>query len=251
MFEDRSKTGYDFNKFDNQARVKVITEEKKENKQQSLAHQMLFGEVKKQSTEEVKQEVKATILKQNKAEEQIENMPSSAYLKTFENKTIDEFEVKEEQAEQTKEINFEKLLEETNGIAIEKSVTKEIQNVVPKPKKNYSFRIKLVTGVYCILVALFGGWVISNTINISNTNASLYETTIQTTEINNNILDIISDIKQLDNASSDPEDETIVVKIITEEINIKPEAITNPNNYQKSSNWFDVICNWISGLFGG
>ena len=106
-------------------------------------------------------------------------------------------------------------------------------------------------GVYCILVALFGGWVIGNSVNIAKTNASLYETTSKTTEINNNILDIISDIKNLDNATGNPDDETIVVKIVTEEIEITPEQITQPTEYKKPSNWFDILCNWIASIFGG
>ena len=88
---------------------------------------------------------------------------------------------------------------------------------------------------------MFGCWVISNTINISQTNSYLYEATARTTEINNNILDIIGDIEKLDSVSSDPEDDTIVVKIVTEEIQITPEAIREPNDYQKSSNGFVFV----------
>ncbi|MBQ9786415.1 MAG: hypothetical protein IJW25_03000, partial [Clostridia bacterium] len=67
----------------------------------------------------------------------------------------------------------------------------------------------------------------------------------------NNILSIMSKLKELDNATGNPEDESITVKIITQEIDITPEAIVQPNTYEKSSNWFDVLCNWFGSLFGG
>lgn len=257
MFEDRSKSGYDFKKFDSQARTKVIIEDKQknDNKNVSIAHQKLFGEIKKPTQDEIKHEFKTQIIKHNTNTSSLSELPSSAYLKQFENQIAtlpdDDVSIEEKTIEQKSEVDFNKLIESSNSVKISSTATKEINNVIPKPKKNFSFRIKLVTGVYCILVALFGGWVISNTINISNTNASLYETTTKTKEINNNILEIVSDIKQLDNASSNPEDETIVVKIITEEIDITPEAITEPNQYEAQSNWFDVACDWISGIFGG
>ena len=267
MFEDRSKSNYSFSKMDQHARTLVALDEKekKQNKIESSAHKKLFGELEKPTTQEVKLSVKQDIIKHNDIVEPLEKMPSSSYLKTFENKFVgdltEESKTKEEQQNQfveesnnetLNEIDFNKLIETTNNVKIDNSsINKEIKSITPKPKKNYSFRIKLVAGVYCILVALFGGWVISNTINITNTNSGIYDVTSKTSEVNANIFDIISDIKQLDNASGDPENETIVVKIATEEIQITPETIIEPNKYEVSSNWFDVFCNWIAGLFGG
>lgn len=259
MFDDRSKSGYDFSKIDKQARTTVITEEKKKiesNNNVSDAYKKLLSELETQK-EQAKQDIKAEIIKHNSVQTPIENMPSSSYLKTFENKVIEDVTLEETLTEKPKEeeineVDFDKLIEQTNSIEVDNSnIKKELKNIAPKPKKNFSFRIKLVAGVYCILVALFGGWVIGNAINISQTNSNIYETTHKTSEINANIIDIVSDIKQLDNASADPENETIVVKIVTEEIEITPETIIEPNEYKTSSNWFDVFCNWIASLFGG
>ena len=251
MFEYRSKSKYDFKKFDNEARTKVQVLEKV--KEKSDAHKKLFGAPEKKSKDVLTQKVKEEVINP-KYNPNIEELPSSQYLKQFENQIV---EVQEDTAqdnaiEQGSEMDFISLLDTAKDVEIDtKRINKELENVVAKPKKNYSFRIKLITGVYCILVALFGGWVISNTINISQTNSYLYEATARTTEINNNILDIIGDIEKLDSVSSDPEDDTIVVKIVTEEIQITPEAIREPNDYQKSSNGFDTFCNWISSIFGG
>lgn len=257
MFEDRSKkSNYDFKKIDAQARTKVEILDKEA---KSDAHKKLFGapekESQKVSSYNLKQQVKEEIIK-HKNPQPVESLPSSNYLKSFEGQSVDEIElvaenVKEEQTA-VSDMDFVKLLESANNVSVDtKVINKELTNSAPKPKKNYSFRIKLLTGVYCILVALFGGWIIGNTINISQVNSFLYETSLQTTQVQRNILDIIGDIKKLDSVSSDPENDGLVVKIITEEIEITPEEITAPNDYQKSSNWFDILCNWIATLFGG
>lgn len=251
MFEDRSKSKYDFNKMDAEARTKtqVIVEDK------SDAHKKLFGEVKKTPIQTAKAEVKNEIIKHTNITTPLEQMPSSSYLKQFENQVVQheqENAVEQPIISETTDLEFVKLMEESQKVEIDtKAINLEIEKTLPKQKKNYSFRIKLVAGVYCILVALFGGWVIGNAIDIAQTNSYLYETTARTTEINNNIVDIIGDLTKLDSVSGDPEDDTIVVKIITQEIDTKPEPITEPTEYEKTSNWFDVICNWIAKLFGG
>lgn len=253
MFEDRSKSKYDFNKMDKIARTKTQVLDQTENK--TDAHKKLFGKEEKKPTQDIKQSLKNEILKTPKAETSLDSLPSSAYLKSFENQiaTLDEIEEPklEEVKETKKDDQFVSLVDTSQDIKVDThAIEKELEKATLKPKKNFSFRIKLVTGVYCILVALFGGWVIGNTINISQTNSYLYEATSKTSQINSNIVDILGDIAKQDSISSDPEDDTIVVKIATEEIEITPEKITEPNEYQKSSNWFDVICNWIAKLFG-
>ena len=245
MFEDRTR--YDFNKIDKNARVVVEIEDKKAEK--SEAHKKLFGPKQQVSMEKQKEEIKQAIVQKN-----LDNLPSASYLKSFENQVVPE-EPEEDKndiqmGQSQSEIDFVSLLQsETNTQIDTNKIANEIKNAEPKPKKNYSFRIKLVTGVYCILVALFGGWVIGNAVTISKTNANLYETLSESTQINQNILDILGDLAKLDSVSANPEDDTIVVKIATEEIEITPEAINKPNDYEKESNWFDIICNWIASIF--
>ena len=195
MFDDRSKTSYDFNKLDKLARTTVITEEKKKIESQNVsdAYKKLLGELDKPKAE-AKTEIKQEIIKHTKVQSSIDELPSSAYLKTFENQiAVDEEEeqvIQENEIKSTSELNFDNLIEEANQIQLNNvSNNKEVKKL-SKPKKNFSFRIKLVAGVYCIIVALFGGWVIGNTVNISKMNSQLYETTAKTSEINANIFNI-------------------------------------------------------------
>ncbi len=256
MFEDRSKN-YSFEKIDSAARTTVSTLNASETKNMTEAQKRLFSN-----------EVSKPIL-QPHTNIEVENLPSSKYLQSFnknltvgeaieaekmqsqENKVEEKVSAQTEQKQESN-INFDKLIEESQEIKVdEKIINKELKKINPTPKKNYSFRIKLVAGVYCILVALFGGWVISNAVNISRTNASVYETVSKTKEVDANIESIILKIKKYDDASKDPEDSSVLKEMITTTIETTPETITEPNEYVEKSNWFDAFCNWISRLFGG
>jgi len=263
MFEDRGK--YDFTKYDKNARTQVLVEEqKKQNdlKQQSEAHKKLFNYY----DEDIKNQnefISPLEIRENTQE--LSDLPSSSYLKQFENKTIENevIQKNEETAvakdEDTAKVEVEKndidyvsLIESTQETNTNADlVKKELENISPKQKKNFSFRIKLLAGVYVILVVLFGGWVIGNAIDLAQTNAMQYETVTKTEEVSQNIFDIVTSINNLNNASGNPEDETLLVKIATEEIEITPNEIVEPNEYKKESNWFDVFINWFGGIFGG
>lgn len=250
MFEDRTNN-YDFSKLDKNARTVVITESKRDETSMTKAQKTLFS-----SKEHA---VKQPVLSAHENLD-VSNLPSSKYLQSFENtltvgeaEQADKLEVasKEEQKEQPS-INFDDVLNETNiSSATSKIVQKELKNVTPPPKKNYSFRIKLVASVYCILVALFGGWVIGNSIDIVNTNANVYDAISETKEVEANIGKIVLKIKNFDDASKDPEDDSLLKEMIIETVDTTPEAIIEPNEYTEKSNWFDVFCNWLSGIFGG
>lgn len=265
MFEDRTNN-YDFNKMDSAVRTKVITENKEKEANMTNAQKKLFSASEAKSS--------PPILTPHKSVD-VQNMPSSKYLQSFSNSlTVGEAEeinnskqadVKIEQeitnnakiesenkTEEINSINFDNLIEESNEIKVdEKLINKELKSISPSPKKSYSFRIKLVTGVYCILVALFGGWVIGNAIDIAHTNANIYETIAENKEINANIEKIVLKIKNFDDASKNPEDDSVLKEMITESIETTPEAIIEPNEYVVESNWFDAFCNWLSKIFGG
>lgn len=263
MFEDRTKSNkYDFNKIDSAVRTKVITENTRNTDNMTEAQKKLF------SAKEPKP--KEPILPRHK-DLTVENMPSSKYLQSFgQTMTVGEAssqteELPQEQTEpaveqrtktqeqiQEDNINFEKLIDEASEVKIdEKAINKELKDIAPTPKKSYSFRIKLVTGVYCILVALFGGWVIGNAVDIARTNANIYETALEQERVSADIEKIVLKIKNFDDASQNPEDDSTVKKMITETIETTPEAPVEPNEYVVESNWFDVFCNWLSKLFGG
>ena len=71
------------------------------------------------------------------------------------------------------------------------------------------------------------------------------------TLINANIEKIVLKIKNFDDASKNPEDDSVLKEMITESIETTPEAIIEPNEYVVESNWFDAFCNWLSKIFGG
>lgn len=263
MFEDRTKINkYDFNKIDSAVRTKVITETARDEESMTEAQKKLFSAKQPKPKE--------PILPRHK-DLNVNNMPSSKYLQSFgQTMTVGEASTQTEETteteiepivdkkvevkEQTKEdnINFEKLIDEASEVKIdEKTINKELKDIAPSPKKSYSFRIKLVAGVYCILVALFGGWVIGNAVDIARTNANIYETALEQDRVEADIGKIVLKIKNFDDASQNPEDDSTIKKMITETIETTPEAPIEPNEYTVESNWFDVFCNWLSRLFGG
>ncbi len=256
MFEDRSK--YDFNKIDSSARARVITENTQKSENMTEAQKKLFTNVQKESS--------TPILAPHKNID-TKNLPSSKYLQSFgttatvgEVEQVQEVEqktqqnqtnVQESETQKEKEqsnINFDSILENVSDVKIdEKAINKELKTIAPNNKKNYSFRIKLVAGVYCILVALFGGWVIGNAIDIANTNANIYETIKDQERVDANIEKIVLKIKGLDQ----PEDDSSLKDMIIETIDTTPEATIEPNEYTVETNWFDAFCNWLSRIFGG
>lgn len=259
MFEDRSN-GYDFSKYDKHARTQVVVDEKKvENNNQ--AYRKLFTNEKSKIDEMPKTDILGRLRKEEQQEVNVEdklsNLPSSSYLRQFENQITPEVEDDEIQKnfepEIEKNIDFSKLIEISENVEVkDKKINNEIKKINKTPKKNFSFRIKLITGVYCILIALFGGWVIGNTIDLVQTNNNINNAVVKTEEINADIEKILIKMGQLDQVSpEDRKDDSLLVEITTKTIEITPEKIEDPNNYEKSSNWFDVICDAISKIFGG
>ena len=266
MFNDRSKN-YDFNKLDQNARTQVILKKQEESQDLTEAQKTLFATTQHKPEKEVS-------LFSKKLNPDTSNLASTKYLQSFDkNMTVEQAQqfVEQSQEETTlikeqetqvyeqemveqkleSNVDFEHLIEEAQSVKIDdKLIKNELANATPAPKKSYSFRIKLVTGVYCILVALFGGWVIGNAVDIAQTNSSLYETVSSNQELNAEIGKIVLKIKNFDSASKNPEDGGILTEMATEIIDVIPEDIIQPNEYVVESNWFDVLCNWIGKLFG-
>lgn len=258
MFEDRSN-GYDFKKIDQNARIQTITESKKDYSNKPSAYSKLF------SNQKIEQEKKEEPVLNKQHNLNINSLPSSSYLQSFQNQTIDNIQqesLKSSEIVETKQ-NDTEISEKTTKVedyinlldseteTNKKQIQKELKSITPAPKKNYSFRIKLVAGVYCVLVALFGGWVIGNAINIAHTNSNIHNIQTQKEEISADIGKIVLKIQNFDAASQNPEDQNVFVEISTELIEVTPEPVEQPNTYQQQSNWFDKLCNWLARLFGG
>lgn len=268
MFNDRSKN-YDFNKLDQNARTQVILKKQEQEQKLTEAQKTLFATTLKKPEQDNKMLFSKTL------NPDASSLASTKYLQSFDkNMTVEQAqELIVEQEPTTQQVvetptqvtnqvsevedisqtnvDFDHLIEEASSVKIdEKLIKSELATAAPAPKKNYSFRIKLVAGVYCIMVALFGGWVIGNAIDIANTNASLYETVASNQELNAEIGKIVLKIKNFDSASKNPEEGGVLTEMATEVIDVIPEEILEPNEYVVESNWFDVLCNWIGNLFG-
>lgn len=153
-----------------------------------------------------------------------------------------EFE-KEEQAIQEQVPVFEEKIETTE---------RDFYEIDAKPKlksKPSKFRFRLLTCIYCAIIAVCTGWVITNAVRIGTA-----QSTIEASQSSFNIneLKYIKKIEQLDDlkdTSQNPSDSSLMP--IEEVITIQPAPLENPTDYAKKSNWFDKICNWFGHLFGG
>lgn len=165
-----------------------------------------------------------------------------------------EQQAKENENEQINEENLDSLfsksleIEETKDDKIDEQLN---QNSNQKPK-NSKFRFRLLSCVFACLVAITGGWIIGNIIEISKTSTQIAEVTTSNSEYSADILKLLNNIRKLDNTDTTPttpEDGSLLP--IEEFIQITPEPLEDVTEYQKESNWFDKICNFIKNLFGG
>ena len=125
----------------------------------------------------------------------------------------------------------------------------EIKGKAKKKPKPQSFRFKLLTIVYCVIIAVTSGWVITNAVRISNVQSTI-ESTQNSIEING--LKFKNKIESLDKLKDESEsNENSSLVPIEEIITIQPRPLENPTDYAVQSNWFDKICNWFGHLFGG
>ena len=134
-------------------------------------------------------------------------------------------------------------IEETNDTVLEE----EVETYTKSDNKNYKFRLRLLTGVFCLVVAVLGGWIIGNIVQISSTTSEI----TTATEYSVNLKDLIKNISKTDkdDQPASPSDGTLLP--IEEIIPITPQPLEDTTAYEEESNWFDKICNWFKNLFGG
>ncbi len=134
----------------------------------------------------------------------------------------------------------------------EEVIEKEL-NTYSKKSNNYKFRFNLLTSVFCCLLAILGGWVIGNTIEIASTNSQIVSEVSKGEEYQVNIIEYLTKIGKLDDnvnqTPPNPEDGSLLP--IDEIIPITPQPLEDTTAYEQESNWFDKICNWLKNLFGG
>ncbi|MGI5842053.1 MAG: hypothetical protein ACOX6H_02005 [Christensenellales bacterium] len=111
-----------------------------------------------------------------------------------------------------------------------------------KPKKReWKFRIKLITAVYVVVLGIATGWVISNAVRIAKTNSLLQASDIQ----------YVQKLKDLEKLKEDQAKKESNVLSLEELINVTPLPLDDITSYEERSNWFDKIVNWFGNLFGG
>ena len=169
--------------------------------------------------------------------------------------TVIEGQTQEEELNQ--EILEEEIIEEqieslfTSSLSIE-SVTEEdleddLSTYAQSEIKSYKFRFKLLTGVFCCLLAILTGWIIGNIVEIATTNTEIATQTEYAVDLKG----LISNISKLDKdeTPASPSDGSLLP--IEEIIPVTPGIVEDTTGYESESNWFDKICNWLSNFFGG
>lgn len=201
--------------------------------------------VEEVATQPVKEEKKETkslseiIMEQHLAKQNEENIQEQA---------VDQIEeIQEEQVEEQVESLY------ASSLSLEASNENQLDEVFTPEhnSKNYKFRFRLLTGVFCLLLAIIGGWIIGEAIEIGKTSTEIITETSKGTEYNVNLTKLITNISKIDqdDEPATPSEGTLLP--IDELIPITPQAPLDTTGYEEESNWFDKICNWIINIFGG
>ena len=253
----------------------IATIEKEPELEQEQSHENNFKElnlfsssVLAQAEKEAKEQEKPKLstasknevleaLKQKIEEERIQNAQRlEEERKKQEEQALQEVEQKqEEQNSQEIEEQVESLY--NSSLSVESQGEEEIKNSISsatnEKTKSYKFRFRLLTGVFCCLIAILTGWIIGNSIEIANTSSQITTQIAQGKEYEANVAKYMYKIDQIDrktqNTPPNPEDGNLLP--IEEVITITPQALEEPTEYEQESNWFDKICNWLRNLFGG
>ncbi len=200
----------------------VVNNENKDKKLEKLKQQIMENQREKQKKQQLEKQNEQGVAETEKSsEEEVEKTIDSLYDSSL---IISPFD---------NELNAE-----------------EIDNLTNVSQKSYKFRFRLLTGVFCCIMAILVGWIIGNSIEIATTSNQIVTETANQQEYNVNIAEYMSKISRLDNdTSQSPDDDSLLP--IDEIITITPQPLEDPTEYEEESNWFDSICNWLRNLFGG
>lgn len=164
-------------------------------------------------------------------EAEVENLS----VEEVENQKEEEIEVEKE----TQSLNFLKTEEETQ-INEETNVSKRV-----KPKTGLKARLKVITFGFFAVLTCFIGWVIYNAVEIETLRAQM-EAANKTYSVN--IVNYINNISKADDLTSDS---LFNLQQLSEAgiVPLEPSELKNNVEYSVKSNWFDRLCNWLSGIF--
>ena len=154
-----------------------------------------------------------------------------------------------------KDVEFNKLIREQNNFEeVEDTLTYQKIERDPKVKLSLNSRTKLALFTYAFVSVMLAFLLIYNAFSIAsiNTNINNLNGSIQTEQANieriikdignmtdeNNILDIATDLS----FTEVPLENVVQVTLYNKQ---------TPPNYEGQTNWFDSICRFLNGLFGG
>ena len=155
----------------------------------------------------------------------------------------------------TSDFEFNKLIkEQTNFNEVEETLTYSKIERDPKVKLNLNKRTKLAVFTYSFVVVLLGFLLIYNAFAIDNVTSNI-------NSINENIaneqLKIEKVIKDIGNMT----DQDNIIDLATDlsfnevpmgsVVNVTLYEKQTPATYEGQTNWFDAICKFFNGLFGG
>ena len=109
---------------------------------------------------------------------------------------------------------------------------RQVEEAKPK-KKSKTLRKAIFAGIIAIVVGLgvFTAVDLSNSVSAYNAAQSTYSV---------NLANLLKNIASVDSGNK-----------TAELIETFPNELLRPDELKKQSNWFDRICNFLSGLFGG
>lgn len=176
----------------------------------------------------------------------------NSYVSNFENKTIEDIKKEQDKLEKEKEPQEKEEVEETQEEVIEeiterKETPDEIKKKLVIEKPNYDFipekkgktkkksKLKTVAVACALAVATIG--TVAGSIVIDNLQTSYIE--LQD-EYSLNLLTYLRNITNLNTTNSS-----------LDFLETYPEDLTAPSNIGESSNWFNNLTDFVSGIFGG
>ena len=139
----------------------------------------------------------------------------------------------------------EKAVVETPNYDLIKEISPEKRKKIYKVEKNlskqeakpFAFNKKLKVILFSIVFLVAGAFCLTSGIEMINSSTA---SQVAQTEYELSLSKLIKKISKIDSGNK-----------TLELIETYPDELKEPSSIEETSNWFDKICNFISGLFGG
>ena len=194
--------------------------------------------LEKEKLPEAKTTIAVLEKEDEKTEEKVEKSKSEVNLKALRAELAKQKESKRETLRKEKAVvtpNYD-MIKEISPEKRKKIYKVERIEAEDKPQP-FTFNKKLKIILFAIIFVVAGAFCVSSGVqlidasNSLSASQSIYEA---------NLPKLIKKINRIDNSNT-----------ALELVDTYPEEIKEPSSLSKSTNWFDKICNFISGLFGG